>query len=105
MSENLNNIPEGEELDNIIILNDEEGNDVEFEFLDLIEFEGEEYVVLLPVADEGEEDGEVVILKVEDTESEEEESYVSVDDEETLNKVFEIFKEKFKEEFNFEDED
>ena len=103
MSEDLNNIPEGEELDNIIILNDEEGNEVEFEFLDLIEFEGEEYVVLLPVEVGEDEEGEVVILKVEDTESEEEESYVSVDDEETLTNVFEIFKEKFKEEFNFED--
>ena len=96
MSEDLNNIPEGEELDNIIILNDESGNEVEFEFLDLIEFEGEEYVVLLPVEGEDDEEGEVVILKVEDTESEEEESYGSVDDEETLNKVFEIFKDKFK---------
>jgi len=105
MSEDFNNIPEGEELDNIIILNDEEGNEVEFEFLDLIEFEGEEYVVLLPIEVEEDEEGEVVILKVEDTESEEEESYVSVDDEEILNKVFGIFKEKFKEEFNFEDED
>ena len=103
MSEDLNNIPEGEELDNIIILNDEDGNEVEFEFLDLIEFEGEEFVVLLPVTEEDDEEGEVVILKVEDTESEDEESYVSVDDEETLSKVFEIFKEKFKEEFNFED--
>ena len=40
MSEDTNN----EELDNIIILNDEEGNETEFEFLDLIEFEEEEYV-------------------------------------------------------------
>ena len=56
--------------------------------------------------DEGEEDpGEVVILKVEDTDSDEEESYVSVDDQETLNKVFEIFKDKFKDEFNFIDEE
>ena len=102
MSEDLNNIPEGEELDNIIILNDEDGNEVEFEFLDLIEFEGEEYVVLLPV-EETEDAGEVVILKLEDTESEDEESYVSVDDEEVLNKVFEIFKEKFKDDFNFVD--
>lgn len=94
-----------EELDNIIVLNDEEGNEVQFEFLDLIEYDGEEYVVLLPIEDESEESGEVVILKVEDTESEEEESYVSVDDEEVLNKVFEMFKEKFKEEFNFIDED
>lgn len=94
-----------EELDNIIVLNDEEGNEVQFEFLDLIEYDGEEYVVLLPIEEENEESGEVVILKVEDTESEEEESYVSVDDEEVLNKVFEMFKEKFKEEFNFIDED
>ena len=100
MSEDTNN----EELDNIIVLNDEEGNETEFEFLDLIEYEGEEYIVLLPTEDD-DEDGEVVILKVEDTDSEEEESYVSVDDQEVLNKVFEIFKEKFKDEFNFIDED
>ena len=93
-----------EELDNIIILNDEDGNEVQFEFLDLIEYDEEEYVVLLPMEEDEEDSGEVVILKVEDTESEEEESYVSVDDEETLNKVFEIFKEKFKDEFNFIDE-
>lgn len=102
MDEN-NNIPE-EELDNIIVLNDENGEEVQFEFLDLVELDGEEYVVLLPV-EESDDAGEVVILKIEDTESEDEESYVSVDDEETLNKVFEIFKEKFKDEFNFIDED
>ena len=105
MSEDLNkeveNVNEGEELDNIIILNDEDGNEVEFEFLD---YEGEEYVVLLPVEEEEtEEPGEVVILKLEDTESEDEESYVSVEDEEVLNKVFEKFKEKFEDEFNFVD--
>ena len=85
---------EGEELDNIVILNDEDGNEVKFEFLDLVELDDEEYVVLLPVTEEGEEDeGEVVILKVEDTdEDSEEESYVSVEDEDILNKVFEIFK-------------
>lgn len=108
MSDDVNNIPEnvqeGEELDNIVVLNDEEGNEVEFEFLDLIEYEGEEYVVLLPNDEEEEDAGEVLILKLEDTESEDEESYVSVEDEEVLNKVFEIFKEKFKDEFNFVEE-
>ena len=98
---------ENEELDdNIVVLNDEEGNEVQFEFLDLVELDDEEYVVLLPVTAEGEEDeGEVVILKVEDTDDEEsdEESYVSVEDEEILNKVFEIFKEKFKDDFDFVD--
>ena len=100
-----NNEVNGEELDNIIVLNDENGNEVQFEFLDLIELDQEEYVVLLPVVEEGAEDeGEVVILKVEDTDSEDEESYVSIEDEATLNKVFEIFKEKFKDEFNFDEE-
>lgn len=106
MSDDVKNVPqeqEGEELDNIIVLNDENGDEIEFEFLDLIEYEGEEYVVLLP-HDEEEEADEVVILKLEDTDSEDEESYVSVDDEEILQNVFEIFKEKFKDEFNFIDE-
>ena len=105
MSEAVNNNPEQEELNNIVVLNDENGEEVEFEFLDLIELDGEEYVVLLPVEEEEnpEEAGEVVILKLEDTESEDEESYVSVEDEEVLNKVFEMFKEKFKDEFNFVD--
>ena len=35
MSEDVNNIPDSEEIDNIIVLNDEDGNEVEFEFLDL----------------------------------------------------------------------
>ncbi len=101
-----NNIPD-EEFDNIIVLNDENGEEVSFEYLDLIEYEGEEYVVLLPVEEEDEDEaGEVVILKIEDKEGDtDEESYVSVDDEEVLQKVFDIFKEKFKDDFNFIDEE
>ena len=38
-------------------------------------------------------------------EDSDEESYVGVDDEEILNKVFQIFKEKYKDDFNFVDED
>lgn len=104
MSENNEELENLEEFDNIITLNDEEGNEVKFEFVDLLEYEGEEYVILLP-AEESEDEaepGEVVILKVE-SESEEEETYVSVDDEDVLNKVFEMFKEKYKDEFDFVD--
>ena len=98
-----------EEVDNIVTLNDENGNEVKFEFLDLVDLDDEQYVVLLPMSedeDNEEEDGEVVILKLEDTdEDSDEESYVSVEDEEVLMKVFNIFKEKFKDEFDFVDED
>ena len=104
MSEDINTPNNGEELDNIIILNDENGNEVRFEFLDLMEYEGEEYIILLPT-EEGEDNDEVVILKVEDVEDDPDmETYVSIDDEDTLNAVFEMFKEKFKDEFNFIDE-
>ncbi|MBE6741094.1 MAG: DUF1292 domain-containing protein [Ruminococcaceae bacterium] len=88
-----------DELDNTIILDDEKGNPVSFEFLDLVEYESNEYVVLLPKDDSG----EVVILLVKDEENSDEESYTSVDDEKTLNDVFELFKEKHKDEYNFED--
>ena len=95
-----------DDMDNIIILNDEDGNEVQFEFLDLIDYDEEEYVVLLPVEEDSEDEiGEVVILKVEQTESEDQESYVGVEDEEVLNKVFEIFKEKFKDEFDYVDDE
>ena len=89
-----------EELDNTIILNDEKGNPISFEFLDLVEYENNEYVVLLPKDDSE----EVIILLVEDDGNSEEESYSSVEDEQTLNNVFEIFKEKFKDIYNFEED-
>lgn len=86
--------------DNIIILNDEEGRETEFEFLDLIEYKNEEYVVLLPMYDETDE---VVILRLEEGTNEDKEVYISVDDEATLMAVFEIFKDKFSDVFNFVD--
>lgn len=94
MPDNIN------ELDNIVVLNDEDGNEVPFEFLDLIEYKSKEYVVLLPHDDA--ESNEVVILEVDST-SDSEESYISVTDEETLMAVFQIFRDKFKDEFNFVD--
>lgn len=91
-------------MDNIITLNSESG-EVRFEFLDLVEYNGDEFVVLLP-ADEHEVIGEVVILKLETTDEDaEEEIYVGVEDEDTLQAVFNIFKAKFKDEFNFVDEE
>lgn len=93
-----------DERDNIIVLNDEDGVSTEFEFLDLVELDGAEYVVLFPVEDAPDNPGEVVILKVESTEDPDEESYVGVEDQNVLDAVFEIFKEKFKDEFDFAEE-
>lgn len=89
-----------EEMDNegtLITLEDEEGNEVEFEFLDVVEYEGEEYIVLI----ENDEDAdEVVILKINAIDDETEE-YASIEDEALLEKLFEIFKSKYEGEIDF----
>ncbi len=97
-NENTNvNEEELDSLDNIVVLTDQDGVDTEFEFLDVVEVDGKEYVILLPV--ENAEDGEVVIFRIEG--EGEEETYVGVETEEEAAKVFEIFKEKAKDDFNF----
>lgn len=84
--------------DNIITLNDENGNEVEFEFLDLIPYRQNEYVVLLPI---GDSDGQVVILQLKEIDDETEE-YVGVENEFVLETVFALFKERNKDFFTFE---
>ena len=90
--ENNEILLEEEELDNILTLTDENGEDAEFEYLDTINYEGKEYIVLLP-ADEN--DNEVLILEVEPVD-EETENYLTVTDETILDTVYGIFKERYK---------
>ena len=88
-----------EEEVSILTLTDENGQDVNFEYLDCLEYEGVEYLVLSP---EDDESGEIVILEIEPVD-EENENYLAVEDEGVLNAVFAIFKEKFKDVLEFED--
>lgn len=84
--------------ENLIVLNDEDGNEIEFEFLDLISYRQKEYVVLLPLKDS---DEQVVILQLEETDGETE-NYISVENEFVLETVFALFKERNKDYFTFE---
>ena len=82
---------------NMLSLLDEEGNEVLFEVLDMIEYKEEIYVILLP---EGEE-VDVVILKVtaiDDTQDQ----FSPVESEEDVMAIFELFKERCKDDFDFE---
>lgn len=88
-----------EEEVSILTLTDENGEDVNFEYLDCLEYEGVEYLILSP---EGDESGEIVILEIQPVD-EENENYLAVEDEEVLNAVFAIFKEKFKDVLEFEE--
>ena len=96
--ENENIIPEEEEV-SILTLTDEQGNDVEFEYLDCLEYQGKEYLVLMPF---DEPETEIVIMEIEPVD-EENENYLAVEDEKVLNAVYCIFKEKYKDILTFED--
>jgi len=87
-----------EEETSLLTLADENGNETEFEYLDCIEYQGKEYLVLIPV----QEDNQLVILEVVPVD-EENESYQAVEDEAVLSAVYEIFKDRYKDVLTFED--
>ncbi len=95
--ENETNLPEEESF--ILTLTDENGQDMDFEYLDCLEYQGTEYLVLLPA---GEETAQIVILEVEPVD-EENENYLAVEDEAVLDAVYAVFKEKYKDILTFED--
>ena len=88
-----------EEEISILTLTDENGEEINFEYLDCIEYNGVEYLILAP---EGDEEGETVILEVQPVD-EENENYVGVEDEAVLDAVFALFKEKYQGILEFED--
>lgn len=79
------------EENNIIMLEDENGNQVEFEVIDVYEFNGKTYFAMLEVMDEGEETDEVLIMRIEEGETEDDPQLVAVEDEAELEAAFDEF--------------
>lgn len=77
--------------DSIITLTDDEGNEVEFLLLDVVEYDEKDYLVLLPMAEAEDEDEQDDVLILEVKRDGEEESYIGVDSDEVLNAVFGLF--------------
>ena len=78
--------------DGVVTLVDDLGNEVHFEYLDIIEYEGIEYAVLFPLDDDS---NQVAILRVNFFDGETEE-LSGVEDEAVLEAVFRIFMENYK---------
>lgn len=81
--------------DSFITLSDENGNEIDFLLLDVIEYEGADYMVLLPLTDEdGDEDEEeLFFLRAEKTA--EGEIYSSIEDESLLNAIADAYEKEF----------
>ena len=79
-----------------LTLVDDKGEETVFEYLDCIEYQEKEYLVLTPM----EEEGQIVILEVEPVD-EENENYNAVEDEAVLEAVYAIFKERYQDILTF----
>ena len=80
--------------DSIITLTDDEGNEVDFLLLDVVEYNEKDYLVLLPLDEAEAEDDQDDVLILEAVRNGEEETYVGIEDAEVLNAVFELFSEQ-----------
>ncbi len=85
------------EKENTITLYDEDGSEIEFEHLDTVSYNDNLYVVLLEVLPDGEENDEVVIFRIEQTDDEDD-ALVVIEDEAELNAVFEEFQNRLEDE-------
>jgi len=90
----------------ILTLVDEDGEEHQFEVADSDEFEGQNYIALIPVYDNpGElldDSGELVILRV--LEEDGEEYLEAIEDEAEFNKVGDFFVKRLEDIYDFEDE-
>ncbi len=87
-----------EEETSVLTLTDENGEDMEFYYLDCIEYNGKEYLALNP----SDEENVIVFLEIEPVD-EENENYLTVTDEAVLDAVYNIFKERYSDIMDFED--
>ncbi len=88
-------------MSNVIYFKSASGEDLPFELLDVVPFEGKEYAVLLPEK-EYEEDEEMIVHVFEiipGNEDDEDETYLGVEDEDLLNQIFEVFTERNQDNF------
>ncbi|KUO58772.1 MAG: hypothetical protein APF84_10185 [Gracilibacter sp. BRH_c7a] len=94
MTDKINKEEELEETFDIVVLNDDEGNEHEFMHLASLEVEGSTYFVLLPVeeTEDDDEEAEAIILKLGKDENGED-MLMDIEDDEEWEKVADAWEE------------
>lgn len=87
---------------NFVVLTDENGKEIELEHLDTVEYNGQTYMAFIPAEMNVEDAYELIIMKTE-LEENGEEMLVTLDDEDEEAELFQIFSERLEE--TFEDEE
>lgn len=81
--------------DNFITLTDENGTEIDFLLLDVMEYEGADYMVLMPLTDEDEEEDEEALFFLRAEKTAEGEVYSSVEDETLLQAIADAYEKEF----------
>ena len=88
---------------NFVVLTDENGKEIELEHLDTVEYNGQTYMAFIPAEMSVEDAYELIIMKTE-LEENGEEMLVTLDDEDEEAELFQIFSERLEESFEEEEE-
>lgn len=90
----------------LVTVQDEDGNNHQFELLDAIETDDARYVALAPVFDDPAEslqdDGELILLRVQEENGED--MLVPIEDDEEFDEIAEIFEERLSDLYEIEDD-
>lgn len=84
------------DIEKVVVLNDDMGNEIEIEYIDSTEFEGKRYALFMPLEND---DDEVVIMQY-DNVSDEYDSFLPVTQQRILQGVYDKLKEKYREQLS-----
>lgn len=94
-----------EDMDNIVVLTDEDGHDVQFEHIVTVTHKNKEYVCLIPIEDidygEDEDENALIFLEIIPGKDGADDVYQGVEDEKLLNELYA----KYLEAVEFEDDE
>lgn len=88
------------DIDKVVVLSDDNGNEIEIEYIDSAEYQGKMYAMFMPLEND---DDEVVIMQY-DNQSDEYDSFIPVTDQKICDGVYDILREKYKEQLDELDE-
>jgi len=103
MADEFINVPGNEQdewASDILTLEDENGVEQEFELVDSLDYNDNRYVALVPLLEDedDEENGELVLLRA-DYMDEDEEFLVIIEDEDEFNQVADLFMQRLKDDY------
>lgn len=76
----------------VIVFQDDNGEEVELEYIDSCTFEGEDYAMFLPL----ENDDDIVLIMKYDNVSDEYDSFIPVEDQRVLQGVYDTLEERYR---------